>query len=58
MTGDKIEDLKWTSGVVPNSEIERKRILGRVMDLAVRKVFTSNAYTFAGKTRIEFDGAP
>ena len=28
------------------------------MDIAVRKVFSSNAYTFAGKTRIQSDGSP
>ena len=36
----------------------RKVILGRVLDIAVRKVFSSNAYTFAGRIRIQSDGAP
>ena len=58
MTGDQIEDEKWTEGTVPYRGDERKVILGRVMDIAVRKVFNSNAYTFAGKTRIQSDGSP
>ena len=39
MTGDDLEDNKWTSGVIPKSDNDRKKILGRVMDIAVRKVF-------------------
>ena len=58
MTGDDIEDDKWTEGVIPYDTKERKRILGRVMAIAVDKVFTSNAYTFAGTIRIQADGAP
>ena len=48
MTVDDPDDDKWTNGIIPSSEIARKKILGRVLDIAVRKVFSSNAYTFAG----------
>ena len=58
MTGDDVEDEKWTKGRVPSDERDKKVILGRVMDIAVRKVFSSNAYTFAGKLRVQSDGAP
>ena len=58
MTGDDIEDDKWTLGRVPDSEGERKRILGRVMAIAVNKVFSSNVYTFAGEIRLQAHGSP
>ena len=57
MTGDELEDAKWTQGIVPRSEEERKIILGRVLDIAVRKVFSSNAYTFAGQVCVQSDDA-
>ena len=58
MTGDDPDDEKWTTGVVPTSEEIRRKILGRVLHIAVNKVFSSNAYTFAGVMRIQSDGCP
>ena len=49
---------KLMEGVILSSEVTSRKIVGRVLDIAVRKVFSSNAYTFAGVMRIQGKGAP
>ena len=58
MVGAAEMDAKWTSGVAPTTEWERKKILGRVLDIATRQVYKSNVYTFAGETRVQQSGSP
>ena len=58
MLGAATTDPKWTGGVVPAKESDKMRILAKVMELAVRKVYTCNLYTFGGKYYLQSDGAP
>ena len=51
MSGSAEIDTKWTDPVIPQSEADKKKILGKVMELAVVKIFTSNVYTFGGVFR-------
>ena len=58
MTGSKPEDPKWTEAHVPESKSDKKKILGKLMELAVIKIFTSNVYTFGGVFRLQSEGSP
>ena len=58
MVGDADADEKWTDGSVPLDGQTRRKILGKVLELAVMKVFKSNVYRFGGKTYLQTDGAP
>ena len=58
VTGAKMEDDKWTSGQVPSDGKSRRAILGKVLELAVVKIFKSNVYKFGGKIYLQTDGAP
>ena len=44
---------KLMEGVILSSEVTSRKIVGRVLDIAFRKVFSSNAYIFAGVMRIQ-----
>ena len=57
MTGAQWEDDKWTEGQVPYDGKSRRAILGKVLELAIVKVFGSNVYKFAGKIYLQTDGA-
>ena len=58
MTGDKITDDKWTEANVPTSPSDRKKIIGKVLEIAVNKIFDSNTYTIGGKIRVQEQGSP
>ena len=58
MTGCSEIDDKWTEGVIPNDEINRKKVLGKVLEIAVIKVFRSSFCSFQGKTYLQKDGSP
>ena len=58
MTGAKVLDDKWTDGVVPENPADKKKIIGKVLEIAVTKIFESNAYTFNGDIRIQENGSP
>ena len=58
VTGAKLEDDKWTEGQVPYDGKSRRAIIGKVLELAITKVFKSNVYKFAGKIYLQTDGAP
>ena len=53
-----MEDDKWTSAQIPYDGKSRRAILGKVLELAVVKIFQSNVYKFAGKIYLQTDGAP
>ena len=57
-TGASLEDDKWTEGQVPYDTKSRKKIVGKVLELAIVKIFKSNVYKCAGKTYLQTDGAP
>lgn len=58
MVGDDTEDKKRTSGRVPEDESMRRKIVAKVLQLVVEKIFACNVYTFAGKMRVQKEGAP
>ena len=58
MIGDSEEDEKWTEGIVPANGESRRIILGKVLEIVVVKVFSSNAYRFGGKAFRQREGAP
>ena len=49
ITGANYEDDKWTEGNIPYNGKSRRKILGKVQELAITKIFKSNVYRFAGK---------
>ena len=53
-----MEDEKWMEAVIPEDPGIRRRILGKVLEIAVRKCFKSNVYRFGGKAYLQTDGAP
>ena len=58
MSGADTEDHKWTGGSIPTSEADKRKILGKVLEIAVLLIFRSNAYTWKGEIRLQTDGAP
>ena len=58
VTGAKVVDAKWTEANVPYDGPSRRKILGKVLELAVITVYRSNVYRFAGKTYLQQDGSP
>ena len=58
MSDDADEDNKWTSGTVPEAKEDKRKIIAKVLQLAVEKIFDCNVYTFAGQILVQEDGAP
>ena len=58
MTGDASVDEKWTEGTIPTDMASKREILGKVLEIAVVKIFKSNIYRFGGNTYLQTDGAP
>ena len=58
MTGSSVKDEKWTAGVIPPTEEGKRKVLGKVLELYVLKIFSSNVYSFMGETRVQRNGAP
>ena len=51
-------DDKWTECRIPPSEEGKRKVLGKVLELYVVKIFSSNVYSFQGQIRVQLDGAP
>ena len=45
-------------GIIPEDETERKHIIGIFFEIAVIKIFKTNAYTIKGELRVQEDRAP
>ena len=58
MTGDSDSDDKWTEGVIPDNEVDKRKILGKVLEIYVKLIFQSNVYTVKGEVKVQTDGAP
>ena len=58
MVGAEINDPKWTPGVIPDSEEDQKKVIGRVLGIATKTIYGSSAYTFGGVTRVQRTGSP
>ena len=58
MTGSAEQDDKWTDAKVPSSDSDKRKILGKVLELAVLLIFKSNVYTFKNQIKVQTEGAP
>ena len=58
MLGAADMDLKWTEGIVPARNEDRMKVLAKVLELAIRKVYACNVYTYGGKIFLQTDGSP
>ena len=43
---------------IPTSETDKRKILGKVLEVATVLIFKSNTYTWEGQLKLQEDGAP
>ena len=57
MTGDSDTDDKWTEGKIPETEVDKRKVLGKVLEIAVLTIYKNNVYTFRCELKVEKDGS-